>query len=162
MNDKNITKRLIRSKMFPYLLLSLAAGLVLMLFPKETSSKTDVKRESVFEYTAYLESEIESLIERIDGVDGCKVMVFSDESFSYLYASDQEVDQDGEKRSVSKKIVFSKLDSEERPIIIEEYLPSISGVAVVIDQNVESFSVKIKNLLSVLLDLDESRIFVTS
>lgn len=162
MNDKNITKKLTKSKIFPYLLLSLAAGIILMLFPKETAVTKEEKRESVFEYTAHLEADIETLIERIDGVDECKVMVFSDESFSYLYASDQEIAQDGEKRNVSKKIVFSKLDGEERPIIIEEYLPSISGVAVVIDKTASSLEIEIKNMLSVLLDLDESRIFVTS
>ena len=88
-------------------------------------------------------------------------MVYTNSSFSYLYASDQELEQDGDRRKVSKKVVFSSVDGNQQPIIIEEYLPKLSGIAVVVDSKNEGVLLMIKNMLSVLLDIDESRIFIT-
>lgn len=161
MNDNGILKRLSKTKIFPYLLLSLAAGIALLLIPHGSSDEVRSDTVDAYQYAFELEGELESLINKMDGVGGCKVMVYLDSSFSYLYATDQKLEYDGERRHVSKQLVFSKLDGDELPIVIEEYLPSISGVAVVLGDG-GSHAEKIKNMLSVLLDLDESRIFVTS
>lgn len=162
MNEKSFFGKLSKMKFFPYLLLALAAGIILLIYPSGSDAKpTNVEKKSATEYTIQLEKELEELIERIDGVKWCKVMVYADESFSYLYASDQELEYDGERRKVSKKVVTVTKDGEEVPIIIEEYLPTLAGVAVVAGGADEYTRSQIKNMLSVLLDLDESRIFIT-
>lgn len=162
MNEKNIFGKLSKMKVFPYLLLALAAGIILLIYPSGSGTKTTkVEQKSVEEYTIRLEKELEELIERIGGVKWCKVMVYADESFSYLYASDQELEYDGERRKVSKKVVTMTKDGENVPIVIEEYLPTLAGVAVVAGGADEYTLAMIKNMLSVLLDLDESRIFIT-
>lgn len=163
MNDGSLFKKLTKIKVFPYLILALTAGVILLLFPATPKDigEADNKKSSL-EYTASLEREITELIDGIDGVSSCMVMVYVDSSYSYLYASDQEVEQDETRRKVTKKIVFSSIDGDEVPIVIEEYLPNISGVAVVVDCNDGSVTALIKNMLCSLFDLDESRIFITS
>ena len=162
MNEKSFFGKLSKMKVFPYLLLALAAGIILLIYPSGNDTKTTkVEQKSAAEYTIRLEKELEELIERIDGVKQCKVMVYADESYSYLYASDQELEYDGERRKVSKKVVTVTKDGDEVPIVIEEYLPSLAGVAVVAGGADEYTLLQIKNMLSVLLGLDESRIFIT-
>ena len=162
MNDSGILKRITKMKIFPYLLLAIVAGVILLILPADQqSTKASADTKSIDQYTMALEDELEELIKQIDGVGSCRVMVYTNSSFSYLYASDQELEQDGDRRKVSKKVVFSSVDGNQQPIIIEEYLPKLSGVAVVVDSKNEGVLLMIKNMLSVLLDIDESRIFIT-
>lgn len=163
MNENGLFKKITKIKMFPYIILAIVAGIILIIFPAENDTdESTLEQKSVFEYTAKLEAQIEELLEDIDGIKGSRVMVFADTSYSYLYASDQDVESDDTRRKVSKHIVLTTVDGKESPIVIEEYLPSLSGIAVVVDCNDPQTISLIKNLLCSLFELDESRIFITS
>lgn len=163
MSDGGIFKRLTKLKAFPYLILAITAGVLLLVLPTSTDPQKTVHEEkSALEYTISLEEQLTELIEEMEGVRCARVLVYADSSYSYLYASDQEVDQDESRRKVTKKLVLATTDGDTQPIVIEEYLPSLSGIAVVVDCGDEATLLSIKNMLCSLFDLDESRIFITS
>lgn len=158
---KTMFQGISKLKAFPYIILLLIAGVGLLLFPsKKTNESSEAETRDALEYVMTLENKLSEIIGQLDGVRGCRVMVYVDSSYSYLYATNQQLDYDNERRNVKKELVLAEKDGNTHPIVIEEYLPKISSVAVVMKSGARENESVVKKMLSGLFGLDEERIFV--
>lgn len=151
-------------KSFGYILLALIAGVVLLVWPSGAgTSKPDPVElaPDSSQYVRELEGRTQELICRLEGVKSCSVMLTLDSSYSYLYASDQHVNQTSGSTDSEKQIVLRTVDGDEYPIVISEYLPEIRAAAVVCRGGDKSTVADIKYMLSALFGISESGIFVT-
>lgn len=138
-------------------ILILAFGLILGLFlliPFEKKSDqadtTNTNHEQIEEFTQKTEKRLRELINELDGVSNARVMIMLKSGSEYIYASDDASD--------SEKHVIVK----DGLVYVKEYLPEISGVAVVCkggnDPLIQS---KVTSLVCSLLDLYSNHVYIT-
>lgn len=156
-----LIKKLKNNKVMPYVIIALAAGMALILMPsqsgesKSSSSYSDGSRE----YVEYLEAKAEKLICEMEGVKSCKVMISASGGYRYYYASNQRVTQNGETRDTQKEYVT--VDGGKSPLLTEQRMPEIIGVAVVCPGITAETEYRVMQLLSALFDVNSNRISIT-
>ncbi len=155
-------KKLFASKSGAFILIGLIAGLALMLFPSEDSGAVTVESKSFssVEFCALLEDKTRKLICELEGVDDCNVVITLETGFRYIYATDQHVGGDGDSKQTDKTIVLADGDSGESPILIEETMPKVAGVAVVCRGATYNTELSIIELLCAIFDIPSNRISV--
>lgn len=95
-------------------------------------------------YVAQMEQRLKSLIQNIEGVGNCDVMVTLKQGTQYVYASEDKTTQDKtqdntgtngkkvqQKDGTEKKIVVLDDSGGSRPLVETQLEPEINGVAVV-------------------------------
>jgi len=157
-----LIKKLSNFKGIGFIILALVAGFILLLWPngEKTTGSTVVVADSDQFITA-AEKQAEVLICKIEGVKSCDVMISISDGYSYLYASNQRVKTDGENKDVEKEVVIVTSDGKQSPIVICEYTPKISGIAVVYNGD-NNAADRIKVLLATLFQLPNEYIYVTN
>ena len=163
--------RAAKSKGFVFAVIGVFAGLMLLLMPSNSSS-SDTQTESAparytaEEYCAALEQKAESLINELDGVSGCKVVITLSEGYRYIYATDQHVSEQSSAESHSKQtdktIVLAENDGNKNPSLISETMPAVAGVAVVCRGAGYETKYRIIELMCALFDIKSNRISVQS
>ncbi len=144
--------------------LGLVLGILLLLLPaeKETEPETSLENglmpSSV--YVQKLEEKAVSLIKEIEGVDDCKVFITLERGFRYVYATDQHVREKSDGKETDKTIVLANKDNGESPILIEETMPAVAGVAVVCKGASYETQYRIIEMMCALFDIKSNRITV--
>lgn len=167
------------------LILMAAAGVVLLLcsmpeYKKEEQSEMEThaqeKTTDTSEYLENLETKLEDMIGRMEGVTSVSVMITLKNGQSKEILKDESItsedtkesDSSGGERnnnSYSKKedtIYYKNSAGEELPYVLAEYFPQVEGVAVVLKGS-DSFAVKEKiiQLIKALFGIEINKIMVT-
>lgn len=161
----DLIKRITAFKGIGFVVLALIAGVLLIVWPNseaQQSKKLDsAAYASSAAYAAAVEKQARGLIEQIKGVESCEIMITLSDGYSYLYASNQRLQNGENNRDVEKQVVIITDDGKQKPIIICEYTPKIAGIAVVFDGDISVVG-RIKSLLAVLFGLSDEYIYVTT
>lgn len=124
----------------------------------ESSSQTYV---STSQYIESLEKRIKSVLSQMRGTGNVEVMVSVDNSVQFEYATDEVITTNGQNVEKESKIILVEIDGEQKPIIVSEKMPEISGI-VVVSSGARDTKVKLDiiSAIQTLLKLDSSKIEV--
>ncbi|MBR4881692.1 MAG: hypothetical protein IKU19_07140 [Clostridia bacterium] len=139
--------KILNRKSIIFIVAGIVCVIVLLLFG---NGSDEVKREE--NYEDILEQKLTELISGLDGVSEVKVMVVQECGAEYIYATDKELTEDRE------QIEYYSAGDEDA-LLIKEISPVIKGVAVVCN-GTSSSKTKITELISSVLDIPMTRIFV--
>ncbi len=156
-------KKLFGKKGFSFIFLAFFAGLALMIIPSEGGEEKTVsesKSLSSSEYCALLEQKAVSLICELPDIDDCKVFITLEKGYRYVYATDQHVKESSDYKETDKTIVLANESGGEAPILIEETMPSVAGVAVVCEGASYQSQYRIIELMCALFDIKSNRISI--
>ncbi len=162
-NLKSQLKKLFAVKGFGLAFLGILAGVILLVFPNESKTEETPslsKSLNSAEYCALLEQKAVALIEKLPEVKECAVFITLDSGYQYVYATDQHVRQNGDSKETDKTIVLSTNQNGESPILIQETMPKIAGVAVVCKGASYETQYRIIELMCALFNIDSHRISV--
>lgn len=160
--SKNTIFNFLKSKKVYVFIALIFIGLIVIVLGNES----DVKKESVqsgigeLDPTAYsemLESRIEELCNRVDGVSGAHAIVTLKGGYQAIYAIDS---QSGNTSSKNQTVVIGS-GSNEQAILQGYSYPEIAGIGVVCNGG-DSYDVKNKivSLISSAFDISANKIFV--
>lgn len=143
-------------------IIAVIAGLLLIILPMDTP-QVSVKEsgQSSEKYRRMLEDNVERIVREVSGVKKCEVMITLKSGYEYYYASNQQTNQTANGNDSKKEYVLAERGNGEYPVIIEERMPVISGVAVVCQNINASSEFKIIQIISALFDIPTNRISVT-
>lgn len=152
-----------RIKGLPYLLLALAAGLILLLLPsgKSDASATTGTLGSE-DYRRALEQEVRTLLCELEGVKDCSVVLTLSYGYEYTYATNQRVNEQSGGKETEKTIVLATENGNEVPLPLREKQPVVCGIAVVCPGADEALRLRIAALLRALFALEDSCISIQS
>ena len=156
-------KSLFGKKGFGFVIIGLLAGLVLLILPQSEPEKEILPTDDALtsaEYCALLEQKAQNLILELPEIDSCAVFVTLDKGFRYVYATDQHVREESDFKETDKTIVLAGSGNGEEPVLIEETMPSISGVAVVCGGASYETQYRIIELMCALFNVSSNRISV--
>lgn len=152
-----------RIKGLPYLLLALAAGLILLLLPSGGSDAGAASgRPGSEDYRRALEQEVRELLCELDGVKDCSVVLTLSYGYEYTYATDQRVKEQADGKETEKTIVLATENGNEAPIPLREKQPIVCGAAVVCPGADEMLRARIASLLCALFALEDTSISIQS
>lgn len=143
--------------------LALIAGALLMLLPSGKTADTSQVFPDSERYRTELEEQTRKLINELEGVSDCKVMITLESGYEYLYASDQTLDRAYDNSGTLLTSNAGKeyiLNGEGYPIIISETPPTVSGIAVVAKNISAETEYKIVRLLQAVYGISAHRISV--
>ncbi|MEE1198514.1 MAG: hypothetical protein U0K54_05145 [Acutalibacteraceae bacterium] len=174
MNEKlkNIFANLKNGKLV--FILGICGILLIFLSTLFTGKQDKGAGETAFdteEYREQLESNVESVVKSISGAKSVSVMVTLDTGVTYNYADETRYNKsdrqssdttDVSTDSENKYIVVTDASGNEKPLIINEQLPLVRGVAVIYSGNGSRVvSEQIKEALMATLDITSKRIYIT-
>lgn len=150
----------------------IAIGIIMTFVPtKETDNEAREKNgNNLYSYTENVETRLEKIIEKINGVNNASVMVTFESSFENVFASNARLEEGtasvdgGGSKNTEKELVLTKGKSgTEEPVLLKELCPRVKGVFIVCDGIVRESTVKeIKLAVSALFGVSESKICITS
>ncbi len=146
--------------LLPCLLLALAAGLLLLVLPTDGSQPETSSRSLTEEYRAALEAEVEDLLNGMEGVKNCKVVLTLSYGYEYLYATDQRVNERQDGKETEKTVVLAGENGNVSPILLREKQPVVCGAAVVCPGADNVTCLRIASLLSALFSIDSQQISI--
>lgn len=162
-NLPSLIKKLSKTKYFGIIAIGLIAGLILMIMPSSEKATADSASESVAssaDYCKNLEEKAETLIKELKGVDDCAVFITLDSGYRYVYATDQHVREQSGGKETDKTIVLADNGNGESPLLIEETMPKVAGVAVVCKNASYETQYRIIELICALFNIESNRISV--
>ena len=104
---------------------------------------------------------MKKVIESMTGVKECRVMVTLKSGYEYYYASNQQLSENDNGLDTRKEYLLASFGSTEQPVLIEERMPKVDGVAVICAGIDASSEYRIINVLSALFNIPSNRICVT-
>ncbi len=145
----------------PYLLLALAAGIILLLLPSGKETPAAQKNENGSEaYRQALESEVETLLCSMEGVKRCRVVLTLEQGYAYTYATDQRVNEHSDGKETEKTVVLADTSGGETPLLLSEKQPTVCGAAVVCKGADTATCARIVSLLQALFHLESNQISI--
>ncbi len=156
-------KKLSGKKGFVFVVMGLLAGIVLLLLPQPEPESEVISGNTVlssYEYCTLLEQKAVNLIRELPDVDDCSVFITLERGYRYVYATDQHVREESGLKETDKTIVLAGSGNGEEPVLIEETMPSISGVAVVCGGASYETQYRIIELMCALFNVSSNRISV--
>lgn len=161
---KEKTKKLFGKKGFGFAFIGFFAGLMLLILPADSKAEDPKTPDESFvsstEYCKMLEEKAAELICELPEVDDCRVFITLEKGYRYVYATDQHVRENGDGKDTDKTIVLAGNGSGESPILIEETMPSVAGVAIVCRGASYETQYRIIELICALFDIKSNRISV--
>ena len=164
---KNTLNRLVRNK---YVLLLVAAGIVLLLLSSGDGKKSEpVDTTGITEAefsVSELEAKLESALSKIEGAGKVKVVLTVRSSTEQILAEDRESSQritaDGTETEESVKVVVIDSGNDETPVTVRYIYPEFQG-ALIIAQGADNAAVRlaITKAVAGLTDLGSDRITIT-
>ena len=135
-----------------------AALLLLLRSPSEDAEDagSGFVYSSAEEYRACLQSEVAQLAKSVTG-KSCGVIITLERGYEYLFASNQQVSENGSGSDSKREYVFA---GGNAPVLIEERMPKVCGVAIVCRGITAAEEYKLIKLVSALFDLPTNRIGV--
>ena len=165
-NIKKIITAIKKSDKKMKLLIAFALIGVFIIMLSELLPTASVKKSadnfSYEEYVEALESQTKSIVESIDGVGKCNVMLTLNCSSEYIYARNSDDNKNESSYSETREYVLYKGENGETPVLIKELYPRVEGAAVVCSGG-DNIAVKedVINCLSSLFDIPSSKISVS-
>lgn len=163
MKPKIDFKKIFNKKGAGFVVLGIVAGLILLLMPTGgTTAATEPAQNSTTaeNYCASLELKTQKAINNLPGVKNCTVFITLEKGYRYVYATDQHVSDRSDGKDTDKTIVLAGNGNGESPILIEETMPVVAGVAVVCPNADYQTQYKIVELLCALYNIPSNRISV--
>lgn len=164
MDFSNIKENILKytkSKKNLLVLTLLIAGIILIILPSGTSSKKEIKGETVKnEEIVYEEERLEKILTSVEGIKAVNVMIcYQDKGVKEYYKNKSE-DIDNNNIKSDTKIVTTRLDGNEIPVLRREISPEIKGVSIVADCNKKGMKETIYSLTSKALGVEIHKIEV--
>lgn len=150
---------------YKYVLLMVAIGVALMLFPSFGSEKgQDLSQDTALSGTGYslkaTEAQMEKLLSEMEGVGKAHVMLTVASGSQYVYQDDREVSYGGSANapedysSNSETVLLNRSGSGQEALQTQEIYPDYVGALVVCDGAGDAGTVlKVKEAVSVLTGL---------
>lgn len=101
---------------------------------KNGSDNSRFAETSCINYSEYVEDlneRLSDIIGKIDGVGECSVMITMQNTQESVYAENKENSQNGSSVSENSEYVIYDGESGDSPLLINEKMPGVAGVAVV-------------------------------
>ncbi|MBQ6183065.1 MAG: hypothetical protein IJK33_04175 [Clostridia bacterium] len=138
------------------------AAALLLLARAPSSGAAQTENGGVYssgeEYRAKLQNEVAELVEGVTR-KSCSVVITLERGYEYIYAVNQQSVQDtGGGSDLRREYVLA---GGNTPVIVEERMPRVCGVAIVCRGITAAEEYKIIKLVSALFDLPTNRIGVT-
>ena len=168
LSDKSIIKKILGIKGIGYILLALAAGIILLVLPSGSDSKSDEKNlipASAEEYTEYLEKKTKKIVNQMTG-KSCTVMITLKNGYSYAYANDIKYSADSSadgtvtKKDETREYVVVTVDGDGQLVLTKEIMPVLCGIAVICPDGSYEDVLKITETLKALYGLSSGKISV--
>ena len=139
----------------------LIAGIILIILPSGTSNKNRVNDENVKkDLGIYEEERLENILTSVEGIKNVNVMIcYSDSGVKEYYKNKSEDIDESNVRS-DTKIVTTRLDGNEIPVLRREISPEIKGVSIVADCSKKGMKETIYSLTSKALGVEIHKIEV--
>ncbi len=158
-------KKLFSRKGIGVVIVGIIAGICLLILPSSESETTEIKSNVTStgaEYCENLERKAEQLIKQLPEVDKCSVFITLESGYRYIYASDQKVREGTDSKETEKTVVLAGDGGGEKPLVVEEIMPKVAGVAIVCPKASYETQYRIVELVSALFDIKSNRISVKS
>lgn len=155
-------KALLSRKGAGIVIIGILAGLILLILPS-SDEKSEINTASVLtgtEYCKLLEEKAEKLIKQLPEVEKCSVFITLESGYRYIYASDQRVKEASDSKETEKTVVLAGNGNGEEPLVVEEIMPKVAGVAIVCPDASYETQYRIVELISALFDIKSNRISV--
>ena len=157
---KIIAKYTVNKKMLCYILIFLI-GFFLLVIPEKNGKETvNTSIEDEADANIMQEKRLEELLETVDGIQKCKVMICFLDNGVKEYYNDESEDRDENSIRAEKKMVITRDKDMEKPVIKREKSPEIKGVSVVVDCKKRGMEEMIYNITAKALGTDIHKIEV--
>lgn len=156
-------KTTLGNKGFVIVIVGIVAGIMLLIIPNTETDDNELSQSDIgqsVEYCTMLEQKAEELIKQLSEVNDCRVFITLESGYRYIYATDQHIREGENTKETDKTIVLAGNGNGETPILIEETMPKIAGVAVVCPKASYETQYRIVELMCALFDIDSHRISV--
>ena len=159
--------KLKNSKGSMFLILGLAAGIILLFIGSGDSAKrkeaaidtSPDEAEEALDYISELERRVAELLGYMDGISDVHVIITPENAGETVYA--QNGSYDGGVMT-EREYVITDVDGNGTPIKVKLVFPKLRGIAVVCRGGGNPINQeKIVSLLSALFDLSSNRVYVT-
>lgn len=139
---------------------------IIFLFLSEYNGNTKGNYADDFNaeaYTEKLETRLEEMIGKMDGISEASVMIALEGGERYQWAQETTKNLDGEKNASSSTLfLLESTGGSASPILVEKSAPKIKGVSVVCKgEKASSCKEKIIGLVAGTLNLNANQIYVT-
>lgn len=136
----------------------------------QTETKIDIKK-----YTSETELKLKQMLEKVDGVGNCDVMLTVETGIEYVYATEQTIDNNTVKNIDSnyekneaktnekeKLIIVNDGNGGEKALIKKEIQPKIQGVAIICDGGSSAIvKSRVIDAVTTLLNITSDKVCVT-
>lgn len=120
-----------------------------------------VNEDSGETYCRAMELKLAEILEQIDGVGDCQILITADSTAETVYAQNEEQETAEQRTQIQKKYVLLSDSAGERPLIQRVAMPEISGVIVVCDgASGNVIRERVTNAIQAVLNLPANRICV--
>ncbi len=128
----------------------------------DNSRSVELSSIDYAEYVADLNKRLSDIIGKIDGVGECSVMITMQSTQESVYAKNKENSQNGSSVSENSEYVIYDWENGDSPLLINEKMPGVAGVAVVCSGG-DSVLVreKIISCVCALFNIPSSRVSVS-
>ena len=105
-------------------------------FQRQKTADTDQEgaeatADPLYEYTERLENSVVRLCEGVKGVSDVRVAICLEGDLSYVYATDSELEQSGDRTQNHLQYVTVGSGASEKTVLLSRRLPRIEGIGVV-------------------------------
>ena len=142
-------------------------GCYTLFFSSKKASKKKLKTSSISidSYTETLENKLSNMLLSVDEIKTVSVLVMVKSSPIINYLTENETNEttnssDSSTSSSSSKVVFEKNSGTSSPIIISTIMPEVTGVLIVTNKINATTRIAIINAISMVLNVDASRICI--
>ncbi len=156
-------KKIMSYKGMGAVIIGIFAGIILLLMPSSSKESDITEAKPAMtgsEYCALLEQKAEVLIKELPEVNDCSVFITLESGYKYIYATDQHVREESDFKETEKTIVLAGNGNGETPLIVQETMPKVAGVAIVCPKASYETQYRIIELISALFDIKSNRISV--
>lgn len=160
-NIKKLIDKYIKNKRNLTFIFILVVGIVFLLLPTEKQKSDEKKTDLSYEVTELKEEKrLEKILSSVDGIKKVRVMIcFYDKGVKEYYKNESE-DRDEKNMRSDKKMVLTKNEGNEEPVLKRELSPDIKGVSIVADCKAKGMEDVIYRLTSKALGVDIHKIEV--
>ena len=150
-------------------------GVLLLIIPEFIPEKvSEVTALTAQEYIRSTEERLTALVESIDGVGACRVMVTLENGVEYVYATEERTNSDrqedvsgGDTRLTERDdnestAVISETEKGREGLLVTEIQPTVRGVVVVCEGgDNEQVCNRVSQAVTVALNISSKRVCVT-
>lgn len=146
------------------------------LFPtaEKQKDKKSASSQTLESYTQELETRLEGIVGKINGVGRCQVLITMERGTEYIYAKEEKTTDDtskssgvqqyaeGSKSTGEQQYIIIDSDGGEQALLVTEIAPRVKGVIVVCEGGGnETVRNSVTNAVTTALDISSSKVCVS-